>query len=77
MARGTVNAFDPDKGYGSIVPDKSKTELFVHESSVTTQDDPRLSVDQVVYFEVLDGKHGQQAIEVRPIKPTPTETTPA
>jgi cold shock protein len=71
MARGTVSSFDAEKGYGSIRPDQSEEELFVHESSVTVNAKPALIVEQVVYFEVLDGPHGRQAVEVRPIQPTP------
>ncbi|MBT3191385.1 MAG: cold-shock protein [Verrucomicrobia bacterium] len=76
MARGTVSRFDPEKGYGSISPDKRDTELFVHESSVTVRNIPLLTVGQVVYFEVLDGPHGPQAVEVRPITRKPAPPSP-
>ncbi len=76
MARGTVISFDSKKGYGSVLPDQSEQELFVHESSVTIQANPALKEGQVVYFETLNGPHGTQAIEVRPISTQPPPTTP-
>ena len=77
MARGTVTSFDSEKGYGSILPDQSESELFVHESSITIQATPPLKEGQIVYFETLNGPHGEQAIEVRPItiEPPPAEPT--
>ena len=77
MARGTVISFDSSKGYGTIRPDQTETELFVHEISVTVRNNPALTVGQVVYFEILNGAHGRQAIEVRPIQPRPTPQTSA
>lgn len=71
MARGTVIAFDSTKGYGTIRPDQSEDELFVHDISVTVRKTPILTAGQVVYFEILNGAHGRQAIEVRPIQATP------
>ncbi len=68
MARGTVISFDSEKGHGKIRPDQSEDELFVHEISVTVRDAPPLTAGQVVYFEILSGEHGRQAIEVRPIQ---------
>ena len=74
MARGTVSIFNTEKGYGKILPDQSKTELFVHESSVTTHATPALQKGQTVYFEILNGSHGPQAIEVRPVQLPPPES---
>jgi cold shock protein len=34
MATGTVKHFNPDRGYGFIVPDAGGSDLFVHISSV-------------------------------------------
>ena len=76
MARGTVSNFNPDKGYGGIRLDQSETEFFVHESAVTVQATPLLTEGQVVYFEILEGPHGHQAIEVRPIKPSAPKDPP-
>jgi cold shock CspA family protein len=68
MARGTVSKFDVSRGYGLIRPDQSKAEIFVHGSSVTVAADPPLSLGQIVYYEVLTGPHGRQAVAVRPAK---------
>ena len=68
MARGTVSKFDAQKGYGFIRPDSTTKEIFVHGSAVTVETTPPLKLGQVVYFEILTGPHGQQAVEVRPAK---------
>ncbi len=68
MARGTISSFDVEKGYGSIRPDQSRTELFVHVSSVAVTANPPLTLGQIVYFEILTGPHGSQAVAVRPAK---------
>lgn len=34
MPTGTVKWFDPTKGYGFIVPDDGKPDLFVHSSKL-------------------------------------------
>jgi len=70
MARGTVSSYDVEKGYGSIRPDQSRTELFVHGSSVAVTSNPPLTLGQIVYFEILTGPHGSQAVAVRPAKNT-------
>ncbi len=66
MARGTVSSFDAEKGYGRIRLDKSRTEYFVHGSSVAVTANPPLTLGQIVYFEILTGPHGSQAVAVRP-----------
>jgi CspA family cold shock protein len=68
MARGTVSKFNAKDGYGFIRPDKTQEEIFVHGSSVTSGNTPPLSLGQTVYFEILNGPHGRQAVEVRPAR---------
>ena len=66
MARGTVSKFDTNQGYGYIRPDNTTTEIFVHGSSaIDISQDPPLRLGQVVYFEILTGPHGRQAVKVR------------
>jgi len=65
MPRGSVEWFDAQKGYGQLRQDQTGGALFVHESAVCDGDVQTLKAGQVVYFEVLDGAHGRQAIDVR------------
>jgi len=65
MPRGKVEWFDAKKGVGEIRQDLSGDVLFVHESAVQEEAVLPLKADQVVYFEILDGGHGHQAVDVR------------
>ncbi len=65
MPRGQVESFDAGKGYGQLRQDQTGELLFVHESALCDGDVRTLKDGQVVYFEVLDGAHGRQAIDVR------------
>lgn len=65
MPRGQVESFDAGKGYGQLRQDQTGEVLFVHESALTEASALPLNAGQVVYFEVLDGAHGRQAIDVR------------
>ena len=67
MAQGTVKWFDAAKGFGFITPDQSDKDVFVHYSDIQTNGYRELSEGQRVEFEVVPGKKGPQASEVRPI----------
>lgn len=67
MSTGTVKWFNADKGFGFIVPDGEGPDLFVHHSAIQTQGYRELREDQRVEFEVVQGKKGPQAENVRPI----------
>lgn len=62
MPKGKVKWFDSVKGYGFITPDGEGKDLFVHISNIQ---DEKLENDQAVEFEVVDGKKGPEAIEVK------------
>lgn len=66
MPRGQVESFDAEKGYGQLRQDQTGELLFVHESVLKDTSALPLKAGQVVYFEILDGAHGRQAIDVRP-----------
>ena len=62
MQTGTVKFYNEAKGFGFIIDDETKKEIFVHASGlngVTIQEK-----DQVSY-EVIDGKKGLNAVKVQ------------
>ncbi len=63
MAEGTVKFFNDSKGYGFIIDDESKTEVFVH---VTGLIDKPENNDKVSY-EIVEDKRGKKAINVKRI----------
>lgn len=67
MARGTVDSFDSREGYGRIILDQTSDSFFVHESSLCDPAHLPLKKGQTVYFEIHEGAHGRQAIDVRPV----------
>lgn len=72
MARGKVETYDSKEGYGFIIPDRAENHLYVHRTSILGKSGEVLNANQIVHFEVLDGKHGKQAVKVRPIRINPT-----
>jgi superfamily II DNA/RNA helicase len=64
--RGTVNYFDPRRGYGFLAtPDGTK--VFVHHSTVHRTGSGRrfLRKGELVDFELADGRRGQEARNVK------------
>ena len=66
MPTGTVKWFKEEKGFGFILPDEGGKDLFVHRSNVDTPDQC-LDNDQLVEFEIMEGRKGPEASSVRPI----------
>ena len=66
MEKGTVKWFDPEKNYGFITKENSTTDYFVHGSNVETLDRV-LEKNQLVEFEITEGKRGAQATHVKPL----------
>lgn len=66
MKTGKVKFFDVTKGYGFIVDDESKNELFVHATSVQEESKP-LKKDDKVSFDTKQGNKGMMAIDVAKI----------
>lgn len=65
--KGTVKFFDGTKGWGFIT-DKNKNDVFVHYSNITMEGRKSLDENDVVDFEIGEGKDGRsQAVNVRPI----------
>ena len=64
MAVGTVDWFNANKGYGFIKPE-SGSDVFVHVSAI--QGDGSLDEGQAVEFDIMQGRKGPQAANVRPV----------
>lgn len=65
MATGKVKWFDSKKGYGFILPENGKEDIFVHFSSIKSNEEFKtLKEGMAVEFGITDGKKGKQAINV-------------
>jgi cold shock protein len=64
MKTGTIKFFNATKGFGFIVDDESKKEVFVH---ITGLIDQPVNTGDAVSFELIDGRKGQNAVNVKKI----------
>lgn len=65
MATGKVKWFDGKKGYGFIIPENGNEDIFVHYSSIKTDNDFKsLKEGMAVQFDIAEGKKGLQAQNV-------------
>lgn len=65
--KGTVKFFDGTKGWGFIT-DENKNDVFVHYSNITMEGRKSLDENDIVDFEIGEGKDGRsQAVNVQPI----------
>lgn len=68
--KGTVKFFDSRKRWGFITRDDGK-DYFVHCSSILMNGRKQLSENDIVEFEIGNGKNGrEQAVNVQPILTT-------
>jgi CspA family cold shock protein len=63
MSTGTVKFFNESKGFGFIKEDESNREIFVHVSGLKD----KVRQNDKVSFNVVDGKKGQNAVDVQKI----------
>jgi cold shock protein len=61
---GTVKWFNPEKGYGFIIPDDGGKDLFVHHTGIVGEGFKTLDEGDKVTYEVTQGKKGMQANNV-------------
>ncbi|ACT95212.1 MULTISPECIES: cold-shock protein [Dyadobacter] len=64
MPTGTVKFFNEAKGYGFIVEDDTKKDIFVH---VTGLGGLTIRENDQVEYEVVEGKKGLNAVQVKKI----------
>ena len=64
---GTVNWYEPAKGYGFASPDGGGPDIFVHSSAIVTGG--VVTDGQRVAFVVVEGERGPQAAHVVPLGP--------
>ena len=66
MAQGTVKFFNSEKGYGFIAVDGGQ-DVFVHFSNITGTGYRTLEAGQQVEFDIVEGRKGPEAANVRVI----------
>jgi CspA family cold shock protein len=63
MPTGTVKFFMNQKGFGFIIDDETKEEIFVHVSGLID----KVKAEDKVSFELEEDKKGKKAKEVKKI----------
>jgi CspA family cold shock protein len=61
MKNGTVKFFNETKGFGFIKDAETGEEYFVHATGLTE----KVTENDEVEFEVIDGKKGKNAVNVK------------
>jgi CspA family cold shock protein len=64
MKTGVVKFFNEQKGFGFIVDEDSKQEVFVHHSGLIE----KVRENDKVEFELMQGKKGPNAVNVKRVK---------
>ncbi|MCC9071297.1 cold shock domain-containing protein [Flavobacterium sp. F-65] len=61
MKTGVVKFYNEAKGFGFITEEGTGQDVFVHASGLKEQ----ISENDSVQFEIVDGKKGKNAVEVK------------
>ncbi len=64
MKTGKVKFFNENKGFGFIIEDDSKQEIFVHHSGLID----KVRENDLVEYEVTQGRKGLNAIDVKKVQ---------
>ena len=67
MSEGTVKWFNESKGFG-FISQENGSDVFVHFSAIQSDGFKTLKEGQPVSFDVVQGKKGQEAENVRAIQ---------
>jgi cold shock protein len=67
MPKGTVKWFNDSKGFGFITPTEGGEDVFVHFTAIVGEGFRSLTEGQQVEYEVVQGKKGLQAQQVRAV----------
>jgi len=62
MSEGIVSWFNLRKGYGFIIEDIEKNDLFVHFSDI--KEHKKLKEGDSVIFDIANGEKGKKAVNV-------------
>jgi CspA family cold shock protein len=65
MQKGTVKFYNKAKGFGFIIDEATKKDVFVHLSGLDS--DYVIKEGDKVTFDLKDGKKGQNAVNVQVI----------
>jgi CspA family cold shock protein len=64
---GTVKWFNPEKGFGFIVPDEGGNDVFVHISAVEQAGMSTLNEGQKVEYELQENRGKQAAGDLKAV----------
>ena len=64
MATGKVKFFNDVKGYGFLIENETNQEYFVHATGLLD----KVKKDQLVQFDIEEGKKGPKCVNVQRIK---------
>ena len=69
MQKGIVKFFNDSKGFGFIIDEESKKEIFVYRSDIHKNKKGLRTLinDQQVEYEIEEGNRGLKAINVNPL----------
>ena len=68
MSKGTVKWFNNQKGYGFIVDEDGKDDVFVHHTGINMEGFKTLAEGATVEYDTVQGSKGPQAINVTVVK---------